>query len=75
MFDWDRAFVNTNINEKVFIPNKTILNIISSFVPREIVTVDDNNPPWFTKKQKSSKRKTMFIKAIEIVKRIITCNT
>ena len=27
MFDWDRAFVNTNVNEKVFILNKT-LNIL-----------------------------------------------
>ena len=25
MFDWDRASVNTYVNEKVFIPNKTIL--------------------------------------------------
>ena len=27
MFDWDRAFVNTNVNEMVFILNKTILNM------------------------------------------------
>ena len=50
------------------------MNIISSFIPHETVTVDDNDPPWFTKKQKSSKGKTMFIKAIKIVKTIITCN-
>ena len=24
MFDWDRAFINTSVNEKVFILNKTI---------------------------------------------------
>ena len=64
MFDWDRAFVNTNVNEKVFILSKTILNILSNFIPHETVTVDDNDPLWFTKKSKiSSKRKTMFIKA------------
>ena len=50
MFDWDRAFVNTNVNEKVFILNKTNLNILSNFIPHETVTVDENNPPWFTKK-------------------------
>ena len=33
MFDWDRAFVNTNVTEKVFILNKTILNIPSKFIP------------------------------------------
>ena len=44
MFDWERAFVNTNVNEKVFILSKTILNIFSNFIPHETVTVDDNNP-------------------------------
>ena len=33
MFDRDRAFVNTNVNEKVFILNKTILSILSNFIP------------------------------------------
>ena len=53
MFDWDRAFVNTNVNEKVFILNKTVLNILSNFIPQETVTVDDNDPLWFTKKIKN----------------------
>ena len=25
MFDWERAFVNTNVNDKMFIVNKTLL--------------------------------------------------
>ena len=71
MFDWDRAFVNTNVNEKMFILNKTIFNIFSNFIPLKTVTVDDNK-----KKLKNLiQEKTMFIKAIEIVKTIITCNT
>ena len=68
MFDWDRAFVNTNVNEEVFILKQTILNILSNFIPHETLAIDDKDPPWFTKKTKSSKRKTMFIKAIKIVK-------
>ena len=77
IFDWDRAIVNSNVNEKAFILNKTILNILSSFIPHETVTIDDNDLLWFTKKNKKShpREKTVFIKAIEIVKRIITCNT
>ena len=69
MFDWYRAFVNTNVNEKVFILNKTIFNILSNFTPHE-TWVDDKDLPWFTKKIKkiSPRRKTMFINAIEIVK-------
>ena len=50
VFDWNRAFVNTKVNEKVFILNKTILNILSNFIPHEILTFDDQEPPQFTKK-------------------------
>ena len=53
MFDRDRAFVNTNVNEKVFILNKTILKILSNFIPHETLTVDDKDPPRFTKKIKN----------------------
>ena len=72
MFDWNRAFVNSNVNEKVFILNKTILNILSNFFLHETVTVDDKDLLGFQKT--SSKRIIMFIKAIEIVKTIITYN-
>ena len=50
MFDCDRAFVNTNVNEKVFILNKTILNILSNFVPRKTLTIDDKDNLGFEKK-------------------------
>ena len=53
MFDCDRAFGNTSVNEKVFILNKTILNILSNFIPHE-TWVDDKDPPWFTKKNKKN---------------------
>ena len=56
MLDWDKAVVNTNINEKVFILNKTILNILSNFIPHKTLTVNDKDPPWFTKKKKSHPR-------------------
>ena len=68
MFDWDRAFANTNVNEEVFILKKTILNIFSNFIPHETLAIDDKDPTWFTKERKTSKRKTMFIKSIKIVK-------
>ena len=53
MFDWDRAFLNTNVSENVFILNKTILNILSNFIPHETLTIDDKTLPWFTKKIKN----------------------
>ena len=63
MLDWDRAFLNTNVNEKVFILNKTILNILSNFIPYRTVTVDDNNPPWFTKKKNLIQEKNNVYKS------------
>ena len=74
MFDWDGAFVNTDVNEKVIILNKTILNILSNFIPLETLTADYKDALWFTKKI-PFKRKTIFIKAIEIVTRATTYNT
>ena len=41
MFYWDRAFVNTIVDEKMFNFNKTILNTLSNFVLQETLTVDD----------------------------------
>ena len=51
-FSWARAFSNTSVNEKVNIFNNTILNILSNFIPHEILTCDDKDPPWFSKKIK-----------------------
>ena len=33
--------------------NKTILNILSNFIPHETITFDDRDLPWFKKKIKS----------------------
>ena len=52
-FNWQRAFLNTNINEKVYIFNSTILNILSNFIPHEFVACDDKDPPCFNKKIKA----------------------
>ena len=51
----------------MLILNKTILNILSNFIPHKTLTIVDKDTLGFEKK-KSSKRKTMFIKAIETVK-------
>ena len=45
-FNWERIYPNTSIYEKVNIFNKTILNILSNFIPHETIVCDDKNP-WF----------------------------
>ena len=52
-FNWDRAFLNTNVNEKVSIFSNTILNILSNFIPHETIVCDDKDPPWFNRAIKS----------------------
>ena len=52
-FNWGRAFLNTSVNEKVDIVNRTVLNILSNFIPHEIIACDDKGPPWFNNKIKT----------------------
>ena len=56
MFNWDRTFANTNVNEKAFILNKTTLNILSNFFPHEILTVDDKQRPTLIYKKNKKSR-------------------
>ena len=53
MFDWDRAFANSNLNDTIDICTKTIQNILSNFIPHQTITIDDKDPPWFNTKIKS----------------------
>ena len=52
-FDWDKAFLEKSIEEKASILKKAILNIMSNFIPNEIVTTDDRDPPWINNKIRS----------------------
>ena len=51
--NWERAFSNTNVNEKVCIFNKSVLNVLSNFIPHETIFCDDKDPPWFNSQIKS----------------------
>ena len=44
MFDGDRNFGNADVNEKVFILHKAILNILSNFILCKKLTVNDKEP-------------------------------
>ena len=51
-FSWEKSFRNLNINEMVFLFNKTIKNIFQNFICHETVTCDARDPPWINKKIK-----------------------
>ena len=52
-FNWERAFSNTSVNEKVDIFNRNILNIVSNFIPHEIIACNEKDPPWFNNRIKT----------------------
>ena len=47
------AINNTNINEKVFLFNNTILNILNNYILLETIICNDKDPPWFNSRIKS----------------------
>ena len=56
MFHWDRAFVDTYVNEKVFILNKTIFNILFNFIPHKTLTLYFMTKTPLCQKKKSHPR-------------------
>ena len=45
-FDWTKALPNVSVDEKVCYFTKKLLDIIHNFIPHEIITFDDRDPPW-----------------------------
>ena len=44
-FPWDIRFAHIDVNQKVYLFNQTIKNILCNFIPHETVTCDDRDPP------------------------------
>ena len=44
-FNWKKAFLNKNVNEKVNIVNEAILNKLRNFIPHETALCDDRDSP------------------------------
>ena len=48
-----KSFFNTNVNKKVCIFNKSVLDVLSNFIPQEDMLYDGENPWWFNSRIKS----------------------
>ena len=46
LLDWESALIDFDVNEQVPVFNDTIINIMSNFVPSEIIICDNSDPPW-----------------------------
>ena len=58
IFDWEDAFLNTDVDAQVPIFSNTVLNILNNYILHETKTCDDRDPPWMTTK---IKEKPIFI--------------
>ena len=76
-FNWNRAFLDTNVNEKVSIFSSTILNMLSNFIPHETIVCDDKDTPWFNRTIKSliQEKKTHSINTAKAKKTFIYYST
>ena len=45
-FQLEKSFQNMNVNDMVHLFNRTIKNILHNFIPHEIITCNDRDPPW-----------------------------
>ena len=52
LFDWEDAFLKTDIDAQVSIFPNTVLNILNNYIPHENKICDDRDPPWMTTKIK-----------------------
>ena len=41
-----KSFQNMNVNDMVHLFNRTIKNMLHNFIPHEVITCDDRDPPW-----------------------------
>ena len=46
-------FPNTNVNEKVYIFSKSVLNLLSNFIPHKTLSCSDKDSLWFNSQIKS----------------------
>ena len=48
-WEWESSLNNLDVNEQLSAFNETIMNIMFNFVPNELVTCDDRDPPWMNR--------------------------
>ena len=53
-FNWNRAFENLSVDEKVELLNDTLLNIFRNYIPNKKVKCDYRQPTWMTDNIKKS---------------------
>ena len=61
------TFNNLNVDKQVELFNEYLMNIFNNFIPNEIITLNDKDPPWITNniKNKTYEKNNLFKKYIQ----------
>ena len=46
IFDWESTLNYLDDNDQISVFSKTIMNIVTNFIPNETITCDDRDLPW-----------------------------
>ena len=72
-FNWDMAFQNKGINDKIKILNETLLNIFNNFISNKMSKFDYKEPVWMNKeKTLLLKKNRKLLKNTTVTPQIIT---
>ena len=52
-FNWEKLLENKNVNDQLYLFNKTMLNIFHNLIPNKNIICNDKNPPWFNNQIKA----------------------
>ena len=53
LFDWESSPNNLDVKDQVSVFNETVMKIMPNFVPNELITCDDGDPPWMNRYKKN----------------------
>ena len=65
--NWIMTFNNLNVDKQVELFNEYLMNIFNNFIPNEIITLNDKDPPWITNniKNKTYEKNNLYKKYIQ----------
>ena len=52
-FKWEKLLENKNVNEHLYLFNKTMLNIFHNFIPNKNIICNHKDPSWFNNQIKT----------------------
>ena len=70
-FNWEKLLEIKNVNEQLYLFNKTMLNIFQNLVPNKDIICNDNDPPWFNNQIKTLIEKKNHIKIYMVNDRLV----